>query len=114
MPISEGLRNRWLNQDLRDGHLVLHSGDPGANGTENVIDLPRTPVVFAPAKQGMVVSSTPVIFSNMPHVVITHITIWDAPEGGELKAWEQLDSKVPVLARGTFVIETRRLTIAIS
>jgi hypothetical protein len=107
---SHAEADSYFNTKLRGGatpHILLHTGDPGADGTQNVAQKPgggaisRKAVTFgAPENhptesRRRVVSSGAVSYSGSEIAVgtnVTHFSIWTASTGGTVQHIAALDT----------------------
>lgn len=96
MGISNYLKNKWLDSafnatafSVANVYVQLHSGDPGAAGTDNVISGPsRDEATFGAASSGATTNDAELSWASMPAATVAYISVWDASTSGNL-LWTQ-------------------------
>ena len=76
MPFSTTAKNTMLDA-LTVDRVQLHSGDPGADGTANVIAETKVAATFAAASNAERALSADVAYTGLtPSQSITHVSFW--------------------------------------
>ena len=76
MPFSTAIRNAWLD-GLGINYMRIHSGDPGAAGTANVMATAPAASGFATASNGSAALAADVPFTGVATATnITHFSVW--------------------------------------
>jgi hypothetical protein len=93
-------------------YIKLHTGDPGLAGTANAsANTTRQAASFsAPAGGSMSLSAAPASWSMTAPESLTHVSLWDAPTGGNFIRSMPLVSSKSVISGDTYVQNT--LTMA--
>ena len=66
--------------------LQLHSGAPGAAGTNNIIGGARRPLTMTVDADGDLIMSGSIAYTGLtPNGAVQYITIWDLVSSGELQ-----------------------------
>lgn len=96
-----------------DPYVKLHTGDPGENGTSNAAgETTRVQVTFADASGGSCASSTDAAWTSVSTTeVYSHISLWDAPTGGNCLWTGSLTAPKAVTAGDNFTIPSGSLTV---
>lgn len=85
MPLSDAGANNVLDEIFNagagsfpagDAYLQLHSGDPGAGGTTNIIDIPRVQFACPSAASRTLENSAIIDFTTMPAVAAPGVVAW--------------------------------------
>lgn len=87
--------------------IQLHSGDPGADGTANVISNTSTAITLGAAAGGVRSMASPLDIS-VPATTVSHYTLW---EGATLKAKKAFAQAEVYASPGTAKISTATLTV---
>lgn len=116
MPASDAAANAWLDDFgnagsalttfSTDPYLQLHNGDPGANGTTNIVDTPRVQFALAAAASRTFDNDAAINFTSMPAVAAPGVvawSVWDTADAtpatpGGVCAWTGWFSNVSGLA----------------
>ena len=115
--ITLALANLLLDSVLRDGRPVyvsLHTGEPGEDGSAEVLGegYARQRVAFGRARDRVSLNDGQTEFPDMPDVSVTHIGLWDAAHGGAfLWGSDRIDPAVGVARGGILWIESGNLAI---
>lgn len=114
--ISATVANSWLDTELDDRYVQLHTGDPGAAGTSNVSvgSTTRVQAITGAASAGSK-SMSPAISgwtNGGTSETITHISLWTASSAGTFKASAALTASRAWVSTDTFTLDT--LTAAIT
>jgi len=88
--------------------IKLHSGDPGAAGTQNVIGSAQATVAFSAAAAG-VRTMTAAVDINVPSGTVSHYSLW---QGAVLKARDPFPVAETYASPGIAKINSATLTIA--
>lgn len=100
---------------LANCYIKLHKGNPGENGTENAAaENKRKKVTFnEPTEEGMLNSAD----IEWPEVStteeITHISLWDAEEGGNCEWYGSLAAAQALIAGNDFRIKKEKLKLLV-
>lgn len=94
-----------------DLYIQLHSGDPGASGTSNVVSVARQQIAMGASASGAVTNTSLEDFTSMPTTTVVAWSAWDAagsgtpPTGGNCwwVGWLEVTA-------GVFAVETADLT----
>ena len=75
---------RGQSYSVATTYVQLHVGDPGEDGISNPAqNTSRVQVTFAAPANGVLTSSTEVVFANVPATeTYTHGSVWDSQTGG--------------------------------
>ena len=86
MPLSDVAANMVLDEIFNAGtglatfttdpYLQLHNGDPGANGTTNIVDTPRQQFAAPAASSRTLENSAIISFPTMPAVTTPGVIAW--------------------------------------
>lgn len=99
-------------------YVSLHTSSPGEAGPSSEVvggSYARALGQFNAATlgTGSTTNSNTLAYSAMPAVTVTHIAVYDAPNGGNELYYGILSAPVTVTAGGTFVINAGGLTISL-
>ena len=95
MSLTEEFANRMLDNVFQRSWAALHTGDPGPVGTNELQggQYARQPFGAGRAFQGRSANREMLDFLLLPVATITHLAVWDAPDGGKLIFTEQAESR---------------------
>jgi hypothetical protein len=124
MSTTNYLENALLNAVFRNTsytsvatvYVKLHTADPGEDATNNAAsETTRTAATFGAPSNGVITNSGDITWSSVStSETYSHISIWDAPTGGNPLAYGALDASVPITAGGDFTIPTGQLSITLT
>jgi len=78
MPFSMTAKNGMLDSRTID-RVRLHSGDPGASGTDNALGAGLVNATFSAASSGSRALATNVTVTGLsPNQSVTHFSVWDS------------------------------------
>ncbi len=113
MSISDYLETRILDAVFNNTSLAiaatyikLHIGDPGEAGTANpAANTTRQAASWGAATGGNIFTDTTITFASVPATeTYTHLSVWDAPSGGNHLWYGPLNAPYPVNVGDTFVL----------
>jgi hypothetical protein len=97
--------------------VKLHTGDPGAAGTNNAAaETDRIEGTFgAAAASGAITNTAALEWAGVSNTEnYTHVSLWTASSGGTFKGSDDLSSTANMTAGDTFRIPAGELDVAIS
>lgn len=111
----------WLVNSMWDAALVgipfvvnqpyvqFHTADPGSGGTANVVALDRQPALFERDADGhwRTTGAPMEVPIDIADVIVTHISIWDAPTGGNWMGNMIANQPVSVVEGDTMILSDR-------
>lgn len=111
MPFSTTAKNTMLDA-LAIDRVQLHSGDPGADGSNNVIAGTKVAASFAAASNGERALSANVDYTGLtPSQSITHYSIWETA-GTVYRGSKPLTGDQAANASGEYTLKaTTKLTL---
>ena len=98
-------------------YAKLHTGDPGAAGTNNAAtETTRQAVTFGSAAASGAISNTAAVeWTNVAATeTVTHVSFWTASSGGTFLGSDDLSSSAAVTAGDTFRIPVGDLDVTVS
>lgn len=112
MPFATYGKNLMLAALPSTVYAQLHTGDPGANGTLNVLSGGRVAVPLGAASSGVrPMTGGASTFSVGAGQTVTHVSYWDASSNGNLLATSALPSAEYFAAPGQYLINTQDFTV---
>jgi hypothetical protein len=112
---SDNGENKVLGALTEKPFIKLHTGAPGEEGKNNAAgEAKRKKVTMAAAAGGKRASSTDVEWPEVSTAeTITHVSAWDAEEGGNCEWVAPLEAGKAVSIGDTFKIASTKLSIAV-
>lgn len=114
--VSATVANSWLDTELDDPYIQLHTGDPGAAGTANIsVGATNRVQAITAAASGGSKSMSPAITgwtNGGTSETLTHASAWTASSAGTFKASVALTASKAWVSTDQFTLDT--LTAAIS
>jgi hypothetical protein len=122
MPIAQSHANTLLDDTFvsQAVEFRLHNGDPGAAGTANEVDgsgngyAPVTGEFSTNAASGSVSSDADMVWSDMPEVTVSWVSVWESGTTPVFLWRAELDSSVALPSGATFIIESGDATFSIT
>lgn len=113
--------SNWLIDSMWDAALCgipfvinqvyaqFHSGDPGSGGTANVVALERQPVLFERDADGhwQTAGAPMQVAIDVPDVVITHLSLWNAFTAGNWAANMIGNQPIPVVQGDLLILSDK-------
>lgn len=119
---TANVANKWLDvfgntafSGIATVYVQLHTGDPGASGTANVVSGPaRMSCTWSAASNGSKSISATLTWSSWSagSVTVSHISLWDASTSGNF-LWSGALSASKAVANGD-TLNITALTIAVT
>lgn len=119
-----GVRNAWLDAFARgvaydndEVWVKLHTGDPGAAGTNNAAsETTRQQATFGDAaSSGAITNTVALEWTNVSNTeTYTHVSLWTASSAGTFLGSDDLSASAAVNAGDTFRIPVGDLDLSIS
>lgn len=97
-------------------YVKLHTGDPGAAGTNNAAaNTTRVQASFSAAAAGALTNDALLEWTSVPNAeTYTHVSLWDANAAGTFLGSDDLSSPAAVAVGDTFRIPVGDLDIALT
>lgn len=122
--IAVGERNKMLDAFAANGTYTangavwvkLHTGDPGAAGTNNAAtETTRKEATFPAASSGALSNDANIEWTNVSTTeTYTHISLWTASTAGTFLGSDDLSASAAMTAGDTFRIPTGDLDITVT
>jgi hypothetical protein len=123
MTISNYLENKILdkifnntNFTVTTPYISLHIGDPGKIGANeaNGMSYTRQAGNFTVAFGGSVVTSSDIIFSNLPSGLYTHLGVWDIDSSGNYLWGDPLLETKTINDGESFILYSGDMSVSLS
>lgn len=106
MPTTNALKSEMLN-GIDIDRVQLHSGNPGSDGSQNVIPGTMKACSFATASNNERYLAADVEWTGLsPNQQITHVTFWKSGSPNILKAYGALQGDTQANSQGEFRLTT--------
>ena len=114
MGVGLGRINEWLDELVGGGTwLQMHNGDPGVDGTTNVVVAARVPLSFTTAANGYVSSLACDGVVPPTDDAWSYFTLWSANTNGDLLWSGKLTTGVPVKSGKMVPLESGAIVLSI-
>lgn len=113
------LTKAWINEapaKATNLYVQLHTADPGVNCTANVAtETKRKKITLSAIAEGVVTNSAAIEWASVAATEeISHVSVWDAEEGGNPRIYGALEAKEKLTKEKDARIKAEKLKLSLA